>query len=69
MANTNDMVSHERSWPIASWVVKEKATGRVVCELYDAALVCNLNFAKYEAIPILEYLYSLNRKCDASLAD
>jgi hypothetical protein len=44
-----------------SWVIKEKATGRVICETFDKALVARLNTEKYEAVPILKYLESLNQ--------
>ena len=45
----------------ASWVIREKATARVIMETYDRAKVDMLNTAKYEAVPIHEYLASLNR--------
>lgn len=45
----------------ASWVIREKATGNVIMETYDRAKVDALNTKKYEAVPILEYLASLNR--------
>lgn len=46
----------------ASWVVREKATGRVIMETFNARVVKALNTAKYEAVPILDYLQSLNRR-------
>lgn len=46
----------------ASWVIREKATGDVVMETFDKAKVAALNTAKYEAVPVQEYLASLNRK-------
>ena len=45
----------------ASWVIREKATGRVLVETFDKKKVDALNTAKYEAVPILEYLGSLNK--------
>lgn len=45
----------------ASWVIREKATGNVIMETYDRTKVAALNTEKYEAVPILEYLASLNR--------
>ena len=45
----------------ASWVIRQKATGVVVMETFNAALVGKLNKERYEAVPILEYLVSLNR--------
>lgn len=43
-----------------SWVIREKATGKVMFETFDKQKVGALNTAKYEAIPILEHLASLN---------
>jgi hypothetical protein len=45
----------------ASWVIRERSTGRVIAETFNPAVVAALNTSKYEAVPILEYLYSLNR--------
>lgn len=45
----------------ASWVIREKATGKVLFETFDRKKVEALNIDKYEAVPILEYLASLNR--------
>lgn len=49
-----------------SWVIREKATGKVICEIFDPRAVAALNTAKYEAVPILEYLVSLNQKRKAT---
>lgn len=46
----------------ASWVIRNKVTKEVVCETFDARKVSALNTAKYEAVPILEYLQSLNAR-------
>ena len=46
----------------ASWVIVDKTTGHSVCELFDEALVKALNTDKYKAVPILEWLQSLNKK-------
>jgi hypothetical protein len=46
----------------ASWVIREKATGRVIGETFNSKVLQVLNTARYEAVPILEYLQSLNRK-------
>lgn len=46
----------------ASWVIREKATGKVLFETFDKKKVDALNTAKYEAISIGEYLASLNRR-------
>lgn len=45
----------------ASWVIREKATGKVMLETFDRRKVDALNTEKYEAVPIGEYLASLNR--------
>jgi hypothetical protein len=37
-----------------SWVIREKSTGRVICETFSAKAVAALNTAKYEAVPILD---------------
>lgn len=44
-----------------SWVVKEISTGRVIMETFDKRKVEALNTAKYQAVPIMQYLQSLNR--------
>lgn len=44
----------------ASWVVREKETGAVVLETFDKKKVDSLNTEKYEAVPIQEYLGSIN---------
>lgn len=44
-----------------SWVIREKVTGRVICETFNHKAVDALNTDRYEAVPILEYLQSLNR--------
>jgi hypothetical protein len=46
----------------ASWVVREKASGKVVFETFDQRKVDALNTAKYEAVPIQQYLAGLNRE-------
>ncbi|MDR9839707.1 hypothetical protein [Herbaspirillum huttiense] len=48
-----------------SWVIREKATEKVLFETFDAHKVSALNTAKYEAVPILDYLGSLNRSINA----
>lgn len=45
----------------ASWILREKSTGRVICETFDVRAVQALNTEKYEAVPILQYLQELNR--------
>ncbi|MGP9790711.1 PLxRFG domain-containing protein [Roseinatronobacter sp. NSM] len=46
----------------ASWVIRNKDTGEVVMETTDQKKVDALNTEKYEAVPIREYLASLNNQ-------
>jgi len=48
-----------------SWVIREKATGRVLFETFEAKTVAALNTEKYEAVPILKYLQEVSSKCAA----
>jgi hypothetical protein len=48
--------------PAHSWVIRERSTGRVIAETWNAATVAALNVARYEAIPIGEHLAQLNRQ-------
>jgi len=45
----------------ASWVIREKATGKVVMETFDRKKVDALNTEKYEAVPALQHLQEINR--------
>lgn len=45
----------------ASWIIRNKASKEVLFETFNRKLVAALNTAKYEAVPILEYLAGLNR--------
>lgn len=44
----------------ASWVIRNKETGEVIQETYNPQSVENLNKSKYEAVPVQEYLGSIN---------
>ena len=44
----------------ASWVIRERDTGKVLFETFDKRIPTAINAVKYEAVPILEYLVSLN---------
>lgn len=46
----------------ASWVVRDKSTGKAVLETFDPKKVEALNTEKYEAVPIGEYLGDYNRR-------
>jgi hypothetical protein len=48
-----------------SWVIREKATGRAVLEVFDRATVDRVNIEKYEAVPIAQHLRELNRRLQA----
>lgn len=43
----------------ASWIIRHKATGRVICETFSARTVAALS-DHYEAVPIADYLGSIN---------
>lgn len=43
-----------------SWIIRNKKTGEVLLETFDEKKVSALNTTKYEAIPALDYLASLN---------
>lgn len=45
----------------ASWVIRERSTGRVIMETFSKAAVDKLNTVRYEAVPILEYLQGVNK--------
>lgn len=44
-----------------SWVIRNKETKEVICEIYDKRKIDALNRAKYEAIPIIEHLIQFNQ--------
>jgi hypothetical protein len=46
----------------ASWIIRNKKTGDVIAETFDRRVVAALNVEKYEAVPVLDYLVSLNAK-------
>lgn len=48
------------SAPTASWVVRDKQSGKVILETYEKRVVDALNTERYEAVPIIEHLASLN---------
>lgn len=50
-----------------SWVIREKASGRVLLETFNPRVVEALNSARYEAVPILEYLVSINGRSKGDL--
>lgn len=44
-----------------SWIIRNKFTGEIIMETFDRRKIEALNTSKYEAIPIGQYLGSLNR--------
>jgi hypothetical protein len=44
----------------ASWVIVDKATGKAIAETFRANVAAAVNTDKYRAVPILEYLVSIN---------
>lgn len=45
----------------ASWVIRNRETREVIMETFDRKKVDTLNTAKYEAVPIGDYLNSINK--------
>jgi len=45
---------------LTSWMIIERATRKVICETFKPVVVSSINISKYEAVPILQYLQSLN---------
>ena len=43
-----------------SWVVCEKESGRAVLETFSPKVAASVNLAKYEVLPVLDYLARLN---------
>ena len=46
----------------ASWVVVDKKTGTAIFETYVEKTAMGIDADKYTAVPILEYLQSINKK-------
>lgn len=46
----------------ASWVIRNKETGEVIMETFDRRKIDALNTAKYEAVPIGDYLNSIGNR-------
>ena len=46
----------------SSWIIRIKETKEVLFETFNPKVPNALNTVKYEAIPVLEYLASLNRR-------
>ena len=46
----------------SSWVIVNRLTGQAVLETFSEELTMNVNLDRYQVVPILEWLQSLNRK-------
>jgi hypothetical protein len=44
----------------ASWVIVDRETGRAVCEIWRESVAAKVNAARYEAVPVLDWLYRVN---------
>ena len=49
----------------ASWVIINKATGFAIFETFNENTAKAINIRLYKAVPILEYLQSLNNRVSA----
>jgi hypothetical protein len=57
------MIEHTNSLSrTASWVVVDKATRAAIFETFLPHVAAAINTTKYEAVPILAYLQSLNKR-------
>jgi hypothetical protein len=43
-----------------SWIIRNKETKEVIFETFEQSTVDKINTEKYEVVPILEYLVSIN---------
>jgi hypothetical protein len=48
--------------PISSWVIVNKETYQAVFETFKEKTANSINQSKYKAVPILEYLQTINAK-------
>lgn len=45
-----------------SWIILEKETSKVICELFDKRSIDKLNTEKYVAVSAYDYLCNLNKE-------
>ena len=50
----------------ASWVIVDKTNRKAIFETFSYDLTNKINKAKYEAVPILEYLQNFNKSLKQS---
>lgn len=43
-----------------SWVIVEKESGKAILETFNESITSKVNLSKYNVMPILQYLQSLN---------
>ena len=55
--------------PSASWIIRDRASGNPVMEVFNRNVADAVNLEKYEVVPILDYLVSINGRQEASVAD
>jgi len=48
-----------------SYIIVEKSTQKVICELFEQSSIDALNTKKYQAIPAFEYLQNFNKQLKA----
>lgn len=53
----------------ASWVIVHIATGQAVAETFSKSTADAIDTAKYKAVPILEYLCTLNKSIEANAGE
>lgn len=46
----------------ASWVIVNKLTGEAVLETFSQLVADKVNPTKYHAVPIMEYLQTINQR-------
>jgi hypothetical protein len=46
----------------SSWVIVDKETGQPVLETFNQDLLQYVNLSRYDIVPIIEWLQSLNRR-------
>ena len=49
----------------SSWVIVNRATGAALFETFQESITLKLNTAKYQAVPVLQYLQQFNRSIKA----
>lgn len=66
VAETAQLRGNRNMPKTASWVIVRKSTGAAVFETFNAKVAAAINQAEYRAVPILEYLQTLNAQIRAN---